>query len=122
MIIVGGHHSANTTRLAQISRRFCDNVYHIETAADLNDIDVRLYHTVGISAGASTPNWIINSVVQALRFKDRENALAFRVFGWMFYCGIFRALAAYILCMGIQGTFHLPQSWKFPFIAFFYLF
>lgn len=122
MIIVGGYHSANTTRLAQISRRFCENVYHIETAADLKDIDVHLYHSVGVSAGASTPSWIINSVVQALRFKDRENALAFRAFGWMFYCGIFRSLAAFILCMGIQSTFQLPQSWKFPFIAFFYLF
>ncbi len=122
MIIVGGHHSANTTRLAEISRRFCDNVYHIETDAELTDIDVHSFRTIGVSAGASTPNWVINSVVQALRFKDRENAIAFRVFGWMFYCGIFRSLAALFLCAGIQITFSLPQSWKFPLIAFLYLF
>ncbi|NOY24033.1 MAG: 4-hydroxy-3-methylbut-2-enyl diphosphate reductase [Acidobacteria bacterium] len=122
MIIVGGHHSANTTRLAEISRRLCQHVYHIETAADLKDIDVRPYHTIGVSAGASTPNWIINSVVQALRFKDKEKTLRFRLFGWFFYCGIFRALAAFVLCMGIQNTFSLSQSWKFPLISFFYLF
>ncbi len=122
MIIVGGHHSANTKRLAEISRRFCENVYHIETASDLKDIDVHSCHTVGVSAGASTPNWIINSVVQGLRFKERENSLAFQVFGWMFYCGIFRSLAAFLLCAGIQMTFSLTQSWKFPLISFFYLF
>ena len=122
MIIVGGHHSANTTRLAEISRRFCKSVYHIETAVDLKNIDVRSFHSIGVSAGASTPNWIINSVVQALRFKDRENSIAFRIFGWLFYGGIFRSLAAFFLSEGIQAAFSLQQTWKFPLIAFFYLF
>ncbi|RLE16205.1 MAG: 4-hydroxy-3-methylbut-2-enyl diphosphate reductase [Acidobacteria bacterium] len=122
MIIVGGHHSANTTRLAEISRRYCKHVYHIETAADLVNVDIRSYQAIGVSAGASTPNWIINSVVQALRFKDKEKAVSFQLFGWMFYGGIFRSLAAFFLCFGILNMFHLPVSWKFPLIAFFYLF
>ncbi|NOZ12832.1 MAG: 4-hydroxy-3-methylbut-2-enyl diphosphate reductase [Acidobacteria bacterium] len=122
MVIVGGHHSANTTRLAEISARYCKNVYHIETASDLSDIDINPYQTIGVSAGASTPNWIINSVVQTLRFKNKEKSLSFRLFGWMIYGGIFRALAAFLLCLGILNIFQLPLSWKFPLIAFCYLF
>ncbi len=122
MIIVGGHHSANTTRLAEISRRHCRNVYHIETADELDKISLHSFHTIGVSAGASTPNWIINSVVQALHFKNRETSFAFRVFGWLFYCGLFRAFAAFFLCTGIQNTFLLPADWKFPLISFLYLF
>ncbi len=122
MIIVGGHHSANTTRLAEISKRHCKHVYHIETATDLENIDISPYQIIGVSAGASTPNWIINSVVQALRFKDREKSISFRIFGWLFYGGIFRSIAAFLLCLGILNTFKLPFSWKFPLISFCYLF
>lgn len=62
MIVVGGKNSANTTRLTQLCRDASSCVYHIETAEELimqNFIGVK---SVGITAGASTPDWIIEEV------------------------------------------------------------
>ena len=61
MIVVGGKNSANTSRLAQLCATKC-KTYHIETVAELQD--EWLYHVnkIGITAGASTPDWIIKEV------------------------------------------------------------
>jgi 4-hydroxy-3-methylbut-2-enyl diphosphate reductase len=62
MIIVGGRNSANTTRLYQLCKAVCERTYHIETVAELtNDMFMDVEH-VGVSAGASTPNTIVNQV------------------------------------------------------------
>lgn len=66
MIIVGGLHSSNTLKLAEISRRHCNKTLHIETAEEL---DLRqIYNTdiVGVTAGASTPHWIIKEVINKM--------------------------------------------------------
>jgi 4-hydroxy-3-methylbut-2-enyl diphosphate reductase len=69
VIVVGGRNSGNTRRLAEIARESGKPAYHIESEADLENIDtdalVRARH-VGITAGASTPNWIIKKVYRAL--------------------------------------------------------
>ena len=66
VFIVGGHNSANTRRLAKISEAEGTPTFHIETADDLKAIDLTKYNKVGISAGASTPTWIIKYIVKAL--------------------------------------------------------
>jgi 4-hydroxy-3-methylbut-2-enyl diphosphate reductase len=69
VIVVGGRNSGNTRRLAEIARESGKPAYHIESETDLDTIDtdalVRARH-VGITAGASTPNWIIKKVYRAL--------------------------------------------------------
>ena len=71
MIIVGGRNSANTQRLAAISQAQDTPTYHVETAEELKAIDLSRYDRVGISAGASTPNWIIDGVVDyLLNYRD----------------------------------------------------
>lgn len=66
VFIVGGHNSANTRRLAKISESHGRPTFHIETAEDLRKIDLSRYSRVGISAGASTPDWVIKRIVNAL--------------------------------------------------------
>lgn len=66
VFIVGGHNSANTRRLAKLSESHGTPTFHIETAEDLQAIDLSRYRRVGISAGASTPDWIIKRIVKAL--------------------------------------------------------
>ncbi len=61
MIVIGGKNSANTTRLAQICAEKC-LTYHIETAAELQDKWFDKIEKIGITAGASTPDWIIKEV------------------------------------------------------------
>jgi 4-hydroxy-3-methylbut-2-enyl diphosphate reductase len=69
VIVVGGRNSGNTRRLAEIARESGKPVYHIESEADLDTIDTDVLVTarhIGITAGASTPNWIIKKVYRAL--------------------------------------------------------
>lgn len=67
MIIVGGKHSGNTQRLAQISKVLNPNTYHIETASELEPSWFEGKESIGISAGASTPDWIIQGVVNKIK-------------------------------------------------------
>ena len=61
MIVIGGRNSANTTRLAQLCEKVC-TTYHIETAQELSPVWLKNSNKVGITAGASTPDWIIGEV------------------------------------------------------------
>lgn len=66
MIIIGGKNSANTTRLTSISKEICQNVYHIETEEELKTEWFKDVKKVGITAGASTPDWIIQKVYKKI--------------------------------------------------------
>lgn len=67
MIVIGGKHSANTTRLAQICQEAHTPTYHIETAAELQAQWLEDVGKVGVTAGASTPDWVIEEVVERLK-------------------------------------------------------
>ena len=67
MIIIGGKHSGNTQRLYQISKALNPNTYHIETADELQNQWFENKENIGISAGASTPDWIIQEVVNKIK-------------------------------------------------------
>lgn len=62
MIIVGGKNSANTTQLAELCRSIKVTTYHIETADEIDKDLILKGKKIGISAGASTPDWIIGEV------------------------------------------------------------
>ncbi len=66
MVIVGGFHSGNTVRLVEVARSTGVPAYHVETENDLNFDELKKYKVIGVSAGASTPQWMIHNVVQAL--------------------------------------------------------
>lgn len=67
MIVVGGRESANTSRLAQLSRNSGKETYHIETSDELKESWLKGKSKVGVTAGASTPDWIIKDVVEKLK-------------------------------------------------------
>jgi (E)-4-hydroxy-3-methyl-but-2-enyl pyrophosphate reductase len=62
MVVIGGKHSANSIHLAQICREHCDNVQFIENADELEVDLLKTAGTVGVTAGASAPAWIIKEV------------------------------------------------------------
>ena len=67
MIIIGGKNSSNTKQLSSIANDYCNDSYHIE---DENDLDFTWFKDkkfCGISAGASTPDWIIQNVVDSIQ-------------------------------------------------------
>lgn len=65
MIVVGSQNSSNTQKLYQICKKECKNTYNIETYDDLEESFFQSVRSVGITAGASTPNNIIKEVQTA---------------------------------------------------------
>jgi len=73
IIIVGGKNSANTQRLAMISEECGAPTCHIETADELDGMDLSGCKNIGVSAGASTPNWITEGVIDYLTHNQKGN-------------------------------------------------
>ncbi|MDO9056244.1 MAG: 4-hydroxy-3-methylbut-2-enyl diphosphate reductase [Sulfuricurvum sp.] len=67
MIVIGGKNSSNTKQLHSIAQEFCPESYHIESQEDLQPEWFSGKNFCGISAGASTPDWIINQVIEKIR-------------------------------------------------------
>lgn len=67
MIVIGGKSSSNTAKLVEICKKECDNTIFIQTLGDLNPDDLVSVHSVGITAGASTPKQIIEEVHSNVR-------------------------------------------------------
>lgn len=71
MIVVGGYNSGNTLRLASICKEIQPNTHHIEVARELRPKWFLGKERVGLTAGASTPSWIIQAVEQEIRKLNR---------------------------------------------------
>ena len=69
MIVIGGRHSSNTQKLYEICQKECKNTYFIQSLGDFNPECVNSVRSVGITAGASTPNQIIEEVHANVRIK-----------------------------------------------------
>lgn len=67
MIVIGGKTSSNTQKLFEICKKECENTCYIQTLKDLDFSELRSINSVGITAGASTPNKIIEEVQKNVR-------------------------------------------------------
>lgn len=68
MVVIGGKHSSNSNKLYEISKGHCPNTYFVENAGELKDHlnEMKDFETIGITAGASTPDWIIKEAMELL--------------------------------------------------------
>jgi (E)-4-hydroxy-3-methyl-but-2-enyl pyrophosphate reductase len=118
VIVVGGHNSGNTQRLAEIARQTGKPTYHIETESEL-DLDAlsSILH-IGITAGASTPNWIIKRIyrtLEAIPFTKEKSLhrIVFAIQRSLLLTNIYVAMGAGCLCYActtLQGiTNYLPN-------------
>jgi 4-hydroxy-3-methylbut-2-enyl diphosphate reductase len=64
--VIGGRHSSNSVKLLAVCEEQCGRSFLIETPAEINPEDLRGVNRVGVTAGASTPNWLIDQVVKRL--------------------------------------------------------
>ena len=67
MIVIGDKSSSNTRKLYEICKGECEDTFYIQTLRDLNLNDLRFIDSIGITAGASTPNNIIEEVYTNVR-------------------------------------------------------
>ncbi len=67
LVIVGGYNSGNTRRLVGITKSVGTPCFHVETEDQLDKKEIGRFKTVGVTAGASTPNWMIRKVIQELQ-------------------------------------------------------
>ncbi len=125
MVIVGGLNSGNTLRLAEVARECRIPTFHVETEAELDPVEMSRYSCVGVSAGASTPNWIIRNIVtfleeirpgagQRVRVKHLLDGLA--------YSNFYIALAAALLAQMAAVLANLPAKASFSLMAAAYTF
>ncbi len=72
MIVVGGRNSANTSRLVSLSREAGKPTYHVEVVDEIQSKWLNGARTVGVTAGASTPGWVIDAVLERLRAEGKS--------------------------------------------------
>jgi (E)-4-hydroxy-3-methyl-but-2-enyl pyrophosphate reductase len=72
MIVVGGRNSANTSRLVSLSREAGKPTYHVEVVDEIQSEWLKGTRTVGVTAGASTPGWVIDAVLERLRAEGKS--------------------------------------------------
>jgi (E)-4-hydroxy-3-methyl-but-2-enyl pyrophosphate reductase len=114
VVIVGGRNSANTGRLAGIAERQGTPTFRIETAADLASAPIEAFDRVGISAGASTPNWIIDRVVDTIVSRQEGKRgrfrMLYRLWEYAVISDVYSAIGAGCLCLAASLLQDLPVN------------
>ncbi len=122
MVVVGGKASANTARLGEIAREMGCPVYMVESEEDL-DLDLlSQYAVIGVTAGASTPTWMINLVVQVLESlpsagEGRFKPALMRFFWFLLASNIAVSLAAGLLTVAASRLLGVACDPRYPLLA-----
>lgn len=117
VVVVGGHDSGNTRRLYEIAASTGKSAQHIETEQDLDIRQLENCRHIGITAGASTPNWIIKRVYRALENQLMQEGRRYRrwayvVQRYLLLSNIYLALGAG--CLAYAATALLGISATIP--------
>lgn len=111
VIVVGGQNSGNTKRLAEISKKTGKPTYHIETESEIDVDALSEAKCIGITAGASTPNWVIKKIyrtLETLPYKKKQGLqrIIFPIQRVLLLTNIYVSIGAGCLCYAcikIQG-------------------
>ena len=126
IIVVGGRSSGNTKRLAEIANRSGKPAYHIEAETELDLTRLKSAQCIGITAGASTPNWIIKRVyraLEALLFKKEQvwRRILFSIQRLLLLTNIYVSLGAGCLCYACAKLQGIGIFFPHVFISILYI-
>jgi 4-hydroxy-3-methylbut-2-enyl diphosphate reductase len=127
LVVVGGYHSGNTRRLVQVAESAGLATFHVETEKELDKEKLSEMEVVGVTAGASTPNWMIKNVVRELEaIRGRRETLLGR---WMRHALKFMLLTNLLVALGGFSLTHAAALLAgrrpdliHPSLAFFYIY
>jgi 4-hydroxy-3-methylbut-2-enyl diphosphate reductase len=129
VVVVGGRESGNTQRLFEIACRTGKPAFHVESEADLSRLDLeslRSVQTIGITAGASTPNWVIRKVYMTLEtmvFKRKSgwHQAVYTMLRTALLSNLYVSLGAAGLCYAAARLQGISDFAPFALIAFLYV-
>lgn len=127
LVVVGGKNSANTQRLAQIGRNSNVKTFHIESEEELLDQDFSNSNYVLVTAGASTPGWIINNVLEKLYSISNKHQNPFKYFIMRFFeiairLNLISSLASFFMSLLLEKLTGIWSSYKLPILSAFFIF
>jgi len=127
MVIVGGYNSGNTKRLSQISQSTGKPTFHIETEKELQNSWFSSTETAGVTAGASTPNWMIKTVTDRLKTMGKTRQYPLRsifkkVFQFLVKITLPEAIGAFFLTYAGLILSRGSADFIHPFLALLYVF
>lgn len=127
IVVVGGFHSGNTRRLAQVASSTGLPVFHVETDQQLDREKLSAMEIIGVTAGASTPNWMINKVVQKIEsIRSRKETALDRFLRYaikfIFQSNIVAAFGAFSLAYAMNVLSGRPPDLILPSLAFLYIY
>ena len=112
VLVIGGSESSNTKNLYKIASDIRPTFY-VEYKEDLNDLDLSSYRNVGIMAGASTPDWLIEEVAQTIKDKYASCLAKFfsNIFDFLNYGYIFFSVGAFLMSYAVYDI--LSQTFQY---------
>ncbi len=127
MVVVGGYHSGNTKRLAQVSEEAGTQAYHIETEKEIKKENFKNMEIVGVTAGASTPNWMIKNVIKEIEGIEGRNETMLerwinKGFKFLLLSNLLVSLGALALSYASAVLSEREIQLSYPFITFFYIY
>lgn len=121
VIVVGGKASSNTKHLAELAHHYGKPVQYVETAAELDLTGFTGKETVGVLAGASTPTWLVDEVVDVLEQlgdgPSRWRSLLQAAYG----SSSLMAVGAGLMTLGVHKWLGLPLGWRYPLLTVAYV-
>ena len=126
IIVAGGLNSGNTQRLAAIARQTGKPTYHIESESELDLEALSLAQNIGITAGASTPNWIINRIYRTLELLPytkgkRWHRLPVTIQRALLLTNIYVSIGAGCLCYACTKLLGITNFFPHVLISFLYV-
>jgi len=127
MVVVGGKNSANTRRLARIGEEAGIRTIYVETADELDENDFRDSDYVLVTAGASTPGWVINNAMERLyAFKFRKSNFLLnilkRILEFSVRSHLVSSLAAFFMTLIVQSAAGIQRDLKLALVSLLYIF
>jgi len=127
VVVVGGYHSGNTQRLFQVSEASGLPTFHVETEKELDKEKLSAMEVIGVTAGASTPNWMIRDVVKEIEaIRSRRETFIGR---WMRHAFKFLLLSNFLVALGAFSLAHAATILSgrkpdlfYPSLAFLYIY